>query len=1081
METDPDFDVSKLTNEELYQSLDLTPSVTNGELDARIRELIRIYSHDEKLQKYFLDIWDHFFSQEEDNTVDNTYKATNEPKQEVSLTKQESVVKDGVLNPLLNQTRRIPLLVDSQQRDRHYQSSTNYIGSLSNTIKNVNSLKLYSYNIPYSWYTINNDYGSNFFLLQATSPGLDNGNHDYTIDISAGNYTAASLVSAVHDSIVRTKEINTDICFGITDISYNTSTLLSTLTVDMTKRFTETSYATYFPDFTNPITDPSRNSSIPNFLGYDQQTIPINEITGNKQALPYKAATASYDTNSAVYVIDTSNNTFNICQYTPTFLFDSDGYPYPSSLADSSLSHVIQTIPITVPQGTYTRNQLTTAVSQLLSTNLYLFDSSLSRVDRIDASFSYFDMTLTLNQFTTVNSQSAKIAVQFPPETTSPPIWTGNTSCFCFDNSFTEVSDLIAVTPLPLVSYDLSQSATMYLQCDQSGYDLSINDYTITVPDSPSIGYTLNDYIAAINQGITTANLASSGELNQTVFIVTPDTTAQMTIDINKIFSTAKYEIDFSNSVLYEFFAMTYNGTDLSGNLPTNSPYQGQITFSSKYFIPTDASYNTVPLCVVTPQPGFGNSNADPFIVPFTYSVPPAYIDPSNNLTYTDVYTIVTDVNKSFTQFQDAFGDNPLVGSQMVADISGSQLIVYLTMNVQKIITQTSYIATLYDASGSAPYSWEKYLNFDQSAYDLGDPIYDVSGQPYSQFDGSGALVNNIITLYDNVNNFFYFNPLSSADGLYTSIAGSYVNSHYNDIRITIPASVSGTAYTSTSQLITAMNKQFTTGDNWLYTYGTHIEEITIGGQPYAKLRVNLDRVFTSSDYALVFFNTTNFVKCYLGDANIRNAVWDTTLGWVLGFQQQTALPLSQYLINSTTAVVTGNTAININLYNCLLLSLDDFNQSRLNDGVITLLPNDTSLPLPSYSSQSNYTCDLSGNPISTGSTNVATNNLTLNQTYALNQILNSQLSQPKLITTGPYVQNIFAVIPLKTAGLQPGQPLVEMGGQLQQQERIYFGPVDISKLSVKLYNDKGTILDLNNTDWSFVILVEYLYQKNKT
>jgi hypothetical protein len=74
----------------------------------------------------------------------------------------------------------------------------------------------------------------------------------------------------------------------------------------------------------------------------------------------------------------------------------------------------------------------------------------------------------------------------------------------------------------------------------------------------------------------------------------------------------------------------------------------------------------------------------------------------------------------------------------------------------------------------------------------------------------------------------------------------------------------------------------------------------------------------------------------------------------------------------------------------------------------------------------------------------------------------------------------VFAFIPLRVSGLQNGQTFVETSGQLQQQERLFFGPVNISRMSITLYNDKGTVLDLNGTNFSFSFVCEQLYQKQK-
>jgi hypothetical protein len=57
----------------------------------------------------------------------------------------------------------------------------------------------------------------------------------------------------------------------------------------------------------------------------------------------------------------------------------------------------------------------------------------------------------------------------------------------------------------------------------------------------------------------------------------------------------------------------------------------------------------------------------------------------------------------------------------------------------------------------------------------------------------------------------------------------------------------------------------------------------------------------------------------------------------------------------------------------------------------------------------------------------------------------------------------------------------VEFGGTLQQQERLYFGPVNIRRMNITLLNDHGEVVDLNGANWSFSFICEQLYQQSKT
>jgi hypothetical protein len=44
---------------------------------------------------------------------------------------------------------------------------------------------------------------------------------------------------------------------------------------------------------------------------------------------------------------------------------------------------------------------------------------------------------------------------------------------------------------------------------------------------------------------------------------------------------------------------------------------------------------------------------------------------------------------------------------------------------------------------------------------------------------------------------------------------------------------------------------------------------------------------------------------------------------------------------------------------------------------------------------------------------------------------------------------------------------------------RYYFGPVNIHRMTIKLISDKGNVVDLNNANWSFSFLCQQLYKNN--
>ena len=247
------YDISKYTDTELYNFLDVN-NPSDRELEAKIISLIQKYSTieneaSETLSQFFQDIYAHFFDltvlDDDMEGLENIQvdMQTQEPVKEkepekkmvstghpdavaipsgnIGYTQSLSYTK-GTVNPLLKETVKRIISIDSQYRDMAtYPLSTDFTFNLSDTLVDVVSIKLYSVQIPYTWYTINNNYGSNFFTINGNSPGINNGNHDYRIAINSGNYIATELVNAVRNSITSIKSNNIDVNFGTTDLSFN--------------------------------------------------------------------------------------------------------------------------------------------------------------------------------------------------------------------------------------------------------------------------------------------------------------------------------------------------------------------------------------------------------------------------------------------------------------------------------------------------------------------------------------------------------------------------------------------------------------------------------------------------------------------------------------------------------------------------------------------------------------------------------------------------------------------------------------------------------------------------------------------
>jgi hypothetical protein len=355
---------------------------------------------------------------------------------------------------------------------------------------------------------------------------------------------------------------------------------------------------------------------------------------------------------------------------------------------------------------------------------------------------------------------------------------------------------------------------------------------------------------------------------------------------------------------------------------------------------------------------------------------------------------------------------------------------------------------------------------------------------------GELSIQTSNITI-DETNNLFNFNPLST----------SVIDISTNNISFAIP-----TGTYNVSGLCNTLNTLF--GQNTL-TQGTTIKIITdTSNNQTVQLIPKINKIYTTSDYTLQFYddvNTPLYQSNTIG-ASLKKVKWDVTLGWMMGFRSATEYSLAStstdnalyvyqnnYTYNSTTNVVTltGDTCINLFLFNNFYIILDDFTQNHLNDGLVTVTKQSTDIKAPSYANKSTYRLSPDGETVVSFNNSVRPHTaIKHGQLYSASEIQKNSIQKnfstkiidpKKRFTDPPFLKDMFAMVPLKLSGLAPGATFSEFGGALQDNDRKYFGTVNIRRLQIQLINDYGDILDLNNANWSFSFVCEYLYTANRT
>ena len=251
-----------------------------------------------------------------------------------------------------------------------------------------------------------------------------------------------------------------------------------------------------------------------------------------------------------------------------------------------------------------------------------------------------------------------------------------------------------------------------------------------------------------------------------------------------------------------------------------------------------------------------------------------------------------------------------------------------------------------------------------------------------------------------------------------------------------------------------------------------------------------------TSDYIrIVFYNGKNpTMSCSKTGCRFPSKL-DNNLGWNLGFRGTNIKGLDSSLViaydigpnGSVLPVISDFIVASVPYSNVgptyFLLVVDDFNQNHLNQGLVNIDDTDTTLSPASYiNADINYSCfstDAGFNSPYPVYIPNAPARITQAQLYSANQIMENRRNTTHIRTPGPTTTDVLAIIPLKVGGggLSFGDKYVEFGSSLLQNERIYFGPVNISRMRVVLRDDKGNVVNLNGADWSFSLISTHLYE----
>ena len=255
----------------------------------------------------------------------------------------------------------------------------------------------------------------------------------------------------------------------------------------------------------------------------------------------------------------------------------------------------------------------------------------------------------------------------------------------------------------------------------------------------------------------------------------------------------------------------------------------------------------------------------------------------------------------------------------------------------------------------------------------------------------------------------------------------------------------------------------------------------------------SVDPVTSIVTFTVDTHNTTDLIQfVWFDDAyptvESLRAKYNYNLGWMLGFR--TPLTSCSREAGSTLCTATSLSPVDVHGTKYIIMSLNDHKPNRINRSMLSVntFPSVT-INTPSYYNESIpmyrkgpdiYQVQvINGNP----------KQLTNKQMYTINSIA-GQRRKPNGRSNSHSGSDTFAKIPCKKIDWNkteqgittlfdnaPARLFVDAGGPLQLQMREYFGPVDITQLSISLMDDKGHLLGMNGVDWSCTLMVKCIYQ----
>jgi hypothetical protein len=275
----------------------------------------------------------------------------------------------------------------------------------------------------------------------------------------------------------------------------------------------------------------------------------------------------------------------------------------------------------------------------------------------------------------------------------------------------------------------------------------------------------------------------------------------------------------------------------------------------------------------------------------------------------------------------------------------------------------------------------------------------------------------------------------------------------------------------------TFYNIETSQGNNTFYLNG-NLVTIPDGHYTLTTLMSTLNAIMSLNGYNAVFTNTAPTNKTTITGTFTINfytneneyTKYNNNLGWILGFRD---IQEKDNIITMTyTNTCTSEAVACINDTKYIVIVVDEFNKNITNGTLVqTKLETCYIKPTTYWNYQDTTKClqKVNCNNIDTYT------GLTKAQLYSQAQINSNRIDvdQQALRLDCNTPNNILGIVPFESKTAWGDNYFTDK----IDYKREYHGPIEIEKLQIQLYNDKGYPLTFNGVDWYMTLSSEHLYK----